>query len=727
MPKENKSAEVVSASTKHSPVLTEGELSPYILTDWRTACGHFFEEKDVAEDKKVKKVVGGLRDPLISDWYANDSARLKALTFSQFFDELAENFLPEHWAEDLRNELMNSRQTDDMTFRNWVVTIEKKNAILRGTPSHLNDAAMRAHLEIAVCPELTTLLRNERTRLVAIVGYRHWKNAVIALDTKRVEERERFLKLITNHRVPTKQTITSVSKTYTPANVASGSSSTKTDSSGRTYAPTLTPAERQLLNDHSGCTKCRRFYVKHDAKTCPNSFPDGRTYKTLRITDALAAKQGMVKKGTVAAVTDDIDGDVVAAVRADSPLAGVIGDGTDSSDDGYVLAPLSTPHITWRAVIRNESGSYPLEPTTMLIDSASPTVLIRSDIVAKHNLRVRELPNPYPLGNAWGAGKCEATTWVKLQVSSPSLSWSSIVVRAVIVPRLCAPVILGRPFLKYNSLLEDHVHDALIDERTGIDILAPSPPPGPKILSPPVRRRLAALEQRAADAHLRSIHAAVLNEFTDRYHHSRILSNIDDTAKSRPLSPSPHFSSPHTLTASAGQPSRTNLADAGSTWAAAGGQTSYTNHTDSTPMGSRIPASQTSITSSAGRPSSPISRTVDDLGQTSFHNPSVSTAIPFSPFSSTDGAGQTSNTIPATTANLPSPLPPLSHVSSHHDSLDPPDNDLTNTIASVRQYLEKVNEAEQLTAEDLHFKKLFSDIFPSDIPHVDRLPTTVFH
>lgn len=77
--------------------------------------------------------------------------------------------------------------------------------------------------------------------------------------------------------------------------------------------------------------------------------------------------------------------------------------------------------------------------------------------------------------------------------------------------------------------------------------------------------------------------------------------------------------------------------------------------------------------------------------------------------------------------NLPSSQPPLRHVSSHHDSLDPPDNDLTNTIASVRQYLKNVNKVEQLTTEDLHFKKLFSDIFPSDIPHVNQLPTTVFH
>ena len=52
-------------------------------------------------------------------------------------------------------------------------------------------------------------------------------------------------------------------------------------SSKRTRCPKLLPVEYDLLEKHSGCRKCRKFYVNHKAPDCPNGWPNPDTYVTL--------------------------------------------------------------------------------------------------------------------------------------------------------------------------------------------------------------------------------------------------------------------------------------------------------------------------------------------------------------------------------------------------------------------------------------------------------------
>jgi len=55
--------------------------------------------------------------------------------------------------------------------------------------------------------------------------------------------------------------------------------------------PPLTQAERDLLNDHDGCTRCRKFYVppEHHSYVCQD-WPDAHNYRTLTLQDTLDAK-----------------------------------------------------------------------------------------------------------------------------------------------------------------------------------------------------------------------------------------------------------------------------------------------------------------------------------------------------------------------------------------------------------------------------------------------------
>ena len=94
-------------------------------------------------------------------------------------------------------------------------------------------------------------------------------------------------------------------------------------SSSYTHLPSLTDTERTLLNEHEGCTKCRRFYAGHRSQSCPNGFPTGKDYKTLTAADAMTVKKAKaVAKPTSKAVaamgasieTVDSNDDISAAV-----------------------------------------------------------------------------------------------------------------------------------------------------------------------------------------------------------------------------------------------------------------------------------------------------------------------------------------------------------------------------------------------------------------------------
>ncbi|THG94742.1 hypothetical protein EW026_g6787 [Hermanssonia centrifuga] len=64
------------------------------------------------------------------------------------------------------------------------------------------------------------------------------------------------------------------------------------------------------------------------------------------------------------------------------------------------------------------------------------------------------------------------------------------------------------------------------------------------------------------------------------------------------------------------------------------------------------------------------------------------------------------------------------------DSVDIIGKDTTEfeeTIAAVKEKIEELAFLETLTNEDRRMKSAFADCFPSDIPHLDELPTNVYH
>ncbi|KAJ3480306.1 hypothetical protein NLI96_g8441 [Meripilus lineatus] len=484
-------ATVESPSAKHVPILTPGKVTPEILVDWFAECENYFDEKTIADDEKVSKVLSGLKDPLIKAWINPNRTRIKGFSWKTFQAEIKKELLPRDWVDKFRFGLANRHQDENEEFWDFANHFESMNSVLLGTEHYLEGRPFIDKITANTCEDLRIAILTKKG-LKEITEFVEWRETVATMDEKRLSERNKFLKLLAATRAST--------NTSTPSSHAATPSNSNTNTNNPRL-PKLTEEERVLLVKHDGCYKCRRFYAGHCAPQCPNNFPDAKSYRQLSENDALAAarKGKQVAQRTVAAVADPLGSGstapltTIAAVRA-SPSAlttGVLGYGTDSDDDLCVpLPPLFVSHLYWNAILHNSHGPTWPRAVKMLIDSGSPTVLIREDIASTFELRRRRLPENLPLGNAWGTENSVATEWVKLRVSTPCNTWTSITVMAIVAPRLCAPVLLGRSFLKPNKLSEDHENDRLIHNPTGMDFLhLPTPTPPPPKLTPQECRR----------------------------------------------------------------------------------------------------------------------------------------------------------------------------------------------------------------------------------------------
>ena len=137
------------------------------------------------------------------------------------------------------------------------------------------------------------------------------------------------------------------------------------------------------------------------------------------------------------------------------------------------------PHFFWKCLAYGTNKS-PLTFRT-LIDHGSSAVLISEEYIAKLGLRRRCLIEPYAVELAVEKNgqkvDIEFSDYVKVQLHDPSGYWTSRSVHAIIAPGLCAPMILGLPFLVRNNIVVDAAACTVIDKTCGFDLLNPVAPP----------------------------------------------------------------------------------------------------------------------------------------------------------------------------------------------------------------------------------------------------------
>ncbi|PIL28861.1 hypothetical protein GSI_08907 [Ganoderma sinense ZZ0214-1] len=450
---------------KSTPNITDGRVTPAVANTFEHGCVVHFKDKDVPPGRQVAKATANITNALISDWYIARHEEFDAMTFEEFMAEFRDQWLPHGWAMKLRAQILQASQSRQEPFDLFCIRVMKLNTQLRGSNLRFDDDGLRATISANLYPDLA--VQANEYAITSIGSFKDWQDAVNELDIARRRIDAQVLSLIaTNSKATTKQ------KASNPFVGVKDAPKPK--------LPKLTDLEYTYLRTVKGCFKCRKDVdAAHTSANCPNGYPDAATYTTCipkgwKPSDKENKKPSAHSVNALNAAGGLEDTNVVAAIEALATSTGVLGSGSDS--ETYV-PPLIAPHTILHArIIAPETYSDVLP---MLADSAAPTVLIRRSLAVSLKLPLRKLPSPFQFSTAWGSGQKESSEWVKLAVTLKDYSWSSQVVRAIVVDSLCAPVILGKPFLQSNCLVEDFAACTLTDKRCGRDLLAPPSPPPP--------------------------------------------------------------------------------------------------------------------------------------------------------------------------------------------------------------------------------------------------------
>ena len=337
-------------------------------------------------------------------------------------------------------------------------------------------------------------------------------------------------------------------KSNTASTTASSNTQTRKD-----YPPKLTRDEVELLVANSGCTRCRKPFVFHTKfDNLPKEkcdFPKGTNYKPVTqavVDSARRAHESSKSKKAVAAVTPASSSTNASAGPSSHPVAAVMGYATnpagyngkypsavfasDDSDEDQLdsddvcraiaafveplhedttvppmplkadlenSAPLTVPHLFWRASA-SAPDSFPIT-FDCLIDPGSHLVIIRENLVNELSLKRRKLQEPIiaelATQNDGPKSFQKFHEYVKLKLYDSSGCYVAKSCRAVISPTLCAPVLLGLPFLQHNNIVVDVAARSAVDKLKNFDLLNPSTP---QVTTPPRRREKFNYEEHKA-------------------------------------------------------------------------------------------------------------------------------------------------------------------------------------------------------------------------------------
>ncbi|KAF9643723.1 hypothetical protein BDM02DRAFT_3072787, partial [Thelephora ganbajun] len=241
---------------------------------WERACLNYFRHKKIKEKDQVEDVLFEIKDLRLSRWIEANESMLREKSFADFMAELREEALDANWARSLRTEILRTRQ-DDRVFFDWVCEVESKNAILVPIPSaRISDQQLRDYFEAHMNDSLAQ--RCQKSSIVSITDYRDWTKAVKQEDKLLRQDLENARSvglnvLATNNKSRVAASSHPVSSTPTSAYYTSITSAPTPSSSS--VVPKLSDEERKILSEHDGCFKCRRPYVGHRTRECPNGFP----------------------------------------------------------------------------------------------------------------------------------------------------------------------------------------------------------------------------------------------------------------------------------------------------------------------------------------------------------------------------------------------------------------------------------------------------------------------
>ena len=451
-------ATIVHLNIARAPTMLDGVITPDAVCEFEQCANHFFlnAKGGVTEEQKVTRLLGCFKNSLVRDWMAVEETKLVAMTFKEFMKAFRKRWLPKNWESDMRALILDTGlDPTSESFEKWAARVQSMNVTLRGTPSHFSEAQLRTQLEAGIDKDLRTLAMEERAN--DLTELLPWLEKLNDIDQKRRNDRKRRMNELEDYM--RKRPITQARNRAT-AGQTSTSDPAKENLSNREnpYPPKLTQEERHLLQEHDGCFKCRKPYAGHRSGDCTVTL-SGKDYKPLTAQDALRIKALKTRNTPVAVITDPALGDDMTIsnnlVAALFPESLVISDNSNVSEDslGSVRQPptLKCKHLLWRCRLNGPIDSIPV---TALIDSGAHVVLIRPTLVEQLGLKPKPLPEPEHISTALSTTQnpLAITHYVELSPKSLDNNFCSEPLHAIIADGLCAPIILGLPFLVMNRI-----------------------------------------------------------------------------------------------------------------------------------------------------------------------------------------------------------------------------------------------------------------------------------
>lgn len=309
-------ATVKNRGAKHVPVLTDGVLTPHILTVYENTVLDHFEDKQYPAADQVCKILGGIQTAEVREWFTTDRDHIQKLTFAEFMAEIRTEFLDSDWLEEAEQDLLAMVQGEN-SFKEFIRSLEAANAKLVGTTAHLSKDRLKQQLLVGMSKPLRIRVNAAKINLT-LTDYKLWKEEVRHIDdmlaTIHKEFADALKKVCVSARTNSALSEPSRKANTTASNAGSSSNNKPSSSStSSTKPPPLTSKEKELLKMYCGCYKCRRLEQSHQSRDCPNRFPSGAGYHKITMASVPAgSKPEPERKPLVAAVVE-------SRARSESP------------------------------------------------------------------------------------------------------------------------------------------------------------------------------------------------------------------------------------------------------------------------------------------------------------------------------------------------------------------------------------------------------------------------
>lgn len=298
-------ATVTNDNPKFPPKLTEGKVTVEILRDFSEAVEGYVKRQKIPPESVVEEIWDSFKSVKLRTWLRPRKDDFIALPFAAFITKIREKLLGADWAAVHARKVRARQQGATESFDDFSTAVRELNDLLLDSPHHLDDDTLRTQLIAQSLEELSTLYNKDEDKLNEIEDFDDWVDAVIEIDAERIAANNRTE--ATLRRILAEQAAATAAKrpaSNLPPSDRDSKRARKENIPSAVIPPSarlppLDPSERLLLENNSGCTKCRRVFVTHTHRDCPNNFPDAATYRTLTQKDVDDARSRSSSKPPV--------------------------------------------------------------------------------------------------------------------------------------------------------------------------------------------------------------------------------------------------------------------------------------------------------------------------------------------------------------------------------------------------------------------------------------------